>query len=289
MILAGWGRFPRVNCRVLEARDCADVGTAIERESSLIARGNGRAYGDAALNPRATLLMRRLERLIEFDPNNGLLICEAGTLLADIIALFVPRGWFPPVTPGTKYVTIGGMVAADVHGKNHHIAGSFGRHVMWIDLALADGRTVRCSPRQHADLFMATIGGMGLTGVILRVAFALVPIETDLIRQTTLKAANLAEAMAHFEANTAATYSVAWIDCLARGDRVGRSLVFLGEHVRRRDLSVSPHRISFAVNTRRALRVPFNFPSFTLNRLSISIFNELYFRLRKRRVVYHQS
>ena len=148
MMLSGWGRFPRVDCRVLEPLESADVETAIQRESSLIARGNGRAYGDPALNPRATLLMRRLERLIDFNPDTGLLVCEAGTLLADIVDLFVPRGWFLPVTPGTKFVTIGGMVAADVHGKNHHIAGSFGRHVVWLDLALADGRIVRCSPQR---------------------------------------------------------------------------------------------------------------------------------------------
>jgi FAD/FMN-containing dehydrogenase len=278
MILSGWGRFPRVDCRVLEARDTGDVKAAIQREPSLIARGNGRAYGDAALNPRATLLLRRMERLVDFDPTTGLLICEAGTLLADIIALFVPRGWFPPVTPGTKYVTIGGMVAADVHGKNHHVAGSFGCHVVWIDLALADGRTVRCSQHEHADLFAATLGGMGLTGVILRVAFPLVPIETGLVRQTTLKAANLEEAMVHIEENGRATYSVAWTDCLAGGDRLGRSLVFLGEHARRDDLPQSPSWAAFGVNARRTLRIPFDFPSFTLNRLSISTFNELYYR-----------
>jgi decaprenylphospho-beta-D-ribofuranose 2-oxidase len=279
--LSGWGRFPRIDCRVLHVRDSADVETAIQREPSLIARGNGRAYGDAALNPRATLLMRRLERLIDFDPNTGLLVCEAGTLLADIIALFVPRGWFPPVTPGTKYVTVGGMVAADIHGKNHHIAGSFGRHVVWIDLALADGRTLRCSHHEHADLFAATIGGMGLTGIILRVAFPLIRIETDLIRQTTMKASNLEEAMIHFEENAGATYSVAWTDCLAGGDRLGRSLVFLGEHAARDDLPRSAHRTAFAANPRRALRVPFDFPSFTLNGLSIAAFNELYYRYSK--------
>ena len=233
MILSGWGRFPRADCRILVPRDSADVEKSIRSELSLIARGNGRAYGDAALNPRATLLMRGLDRLIDFDPSTGLLICEAGTLLADIVALFVPRGWFPPVTPGTKYVTVGGMVAADIHGKNHHIAGSFGRHLVWIDLALADGRILRCSQHEHAELFTATIGGMGLTGVIIRVAFPLARIETDLIRQTTIKAVNLQEVMIHFEEKAGATYSVAWTDCLASGDRLGRSLIFLGEHVGR--------------------------------------------------------
>jgi FAD/FMN-containing dehydrogenase len=281
VILSGWGRFPRVDCRVLEPRGSVDVHAAIQNVPSLIARGNGRAYGDAALNPRATLLMRRLQRLVEFDQNTGLLVCEAGTLLADIVDLFVPRGWFLPVTPGTKFVTVGGMVAADIHGKNHHLAGSFGCHVVWIDLALAEGRTVRCSRSEHADLFAATIGGMGLTGVILRVAFPLIPIETNLIRQTTLRAANLEEAMSHFEENAGAAYSVAWIDCLASGDKLGRSLVFLGEHARGDDLPSSPDWSPFAKKASRRLRVPFDFPLFVLSRLSMAAFNELYFRYYK--------
>lgn len=278
MILSGWGRFPLADCRVLEPRENADVEFLIQHESSVIARGNGRAYGDAALNPHATLLMRRLQRFIDFDPSTGLLICEAGTLVADIVELFVPRGWFLPVTPGTKYVTVGGMVAADVHGKNHHIAGSFGRHVLWFDIALADGRIVRCSRHEDADLFAATVGGMGLTGVILRVAFPLIPIETNLIRQTTLRAANLEEAMICFEENAEATYSVAWIDCLASNDRLGRSLVFLGEHACRDDMVPKRTRGSYGASARRALRVPFDFPSLALNRFSVAAFNELYYR-----------
>jgi FAD/FMN-containing dehydrogenase len=278
MILSGWGRFPRADCRVLVARESADIEAAIQNEPSLIARGNGRAYGDPALNPRATLLLRRLDRMVDFNPDTGLLVCESGTLLADIVELFVPRGWFLPVTPGTKYVTVGGMVAADVHGKNHHITGSFGRHVLWLDLALADGHIVRCSQQECADLFAATIGGMGLTGVILRVAFPLIPIETSFIRQTTLKAANLEEAMNRFEENMKSTYSAAWVDCLAKDHRLGRSLIFLGEHARPEDLSPPLIRDPFSTKVRPPLRIPFDFPSFVLNRFSVAAFNELYYR-----------
>ena len=277
MTLSGWGRYPRIEATQAWPDTADDVRYLIEAQESLIARGNGRAYGDAALNPACTLEMGRLQRLLSFDPETGLLVCESGTLLSDIVDLFLPRGWFVPVTPGTRFVTVGGMVAADVHGKNHHVSGSFGHHVAWFDLALADGAVVRCSPTENAHLFHATIGGMGLTGVILRVAFPLMRVETDLIRQTLLKAANLEEAMALFEANTAATYSVAWIDCLARGGRLGRSLIMLGEHLAGADLPAERKGQAFAGRERQRLNVPVDFPSFALNRLSLSVFNALYY------------
>lgn len=281
MILSGWGRYPRIACEVIEPRDCADVFEAVDRRGSLIARGNGRSYGDAALNHNRTILMGRLDRLISFDVETGILACEAGILLSDILSVFVPRGWFVRVTPGTKFVSVGGMIASDVHGKNHHGAGSFGRHLVWLDLMTADGRTLRCSREENAELFAATIGGMGLTGVILRAAFPLMPIETDLMAERTLKVANLDAAMDAIEAHSSSPYSVAWIDCLAAGKSLGRSLVFLADHVRQADLPVARNGASFVSARRISLNVPFSFPKFALSKRSVEAFNLLYYQRAK--------
>ena len=164
---------------IARLREREDIPALLRRSGTLIARGNGRSYGDAALNPRLTVSMLAMDRMEAFDPQRGLLVCEAGVLLADILDTFVPRGWFPPVVPGTKFVTVGGMIAADVHGKNHHRDGSFGVFVESIVLATADGRLRVCSRSQQPELFHATIGGMGLTGIIVSASFRLRRIETS--------------------------------------------------------------------------------------------------------------
>jgi FAD/FMN-containing dehydrogenase len=227
--------------------------------------------------------MRHFNRMIAFDPTTGQLVAEAGVLLADVIRAFLPRGWFPAVTPGTKFVTVGGMIAADVHGKNHHRDGSFGAFVDWIDLMQADGAVVRCSRDENADLFGWTMGGMGLTGVILRMAFRLRPVESGWIRQMTIPAPNLDAALAALEGGDTATYSVAWIDCLATGAALGRSLVMLGEHATLAELP-SDHRAEpFQTGRKRRRSVPIDAPPGALNRLTVRAFNEIYFRagLRK--------
>jgi decaprenylphospho-beta-D-ribofuranose 2-oxidase len=277
VILSGWGRFPRAEVNLLTPASREEATSQVRAQDSLIARGNGRAYGDAALNPQATLDMLSNRRVLEFDAERGILSCDAGMMLSDVIALVLPQGWFVPVTPGTKFVTVGGMVAADVHGKNHHAAGCFGDHVEWIELALADGSVVRCGPGGNAGLFAATRGGMGLTGVILSACFRLIPVETAHIRQRTLRAANLAEVMALFEESQGWTYSVAWIDCLARGASLGRSLLYLGEHARRAELPAHLAGPPAAIS-RQPRRVPVDFPGFALNRWSVRGFNALYFR-----------
>src|ERR1700677_4584195 len=165
--LAGWGNYPRVAVRQVAPADRAAVLAALAAEPGLIARGNGRAYGDAALNPQATLSMLGTRGVLAFDPGAGRISTEAGLLLADLIEHILPHGWFVPVTPGTKFVSVGGAVAADVHGKNHHGAGSFSAHVEAFDIALADGRILTCSPTEHPEIFAATCGGMGLTGLLL--------------------------------------------------------------------------------------------------------------------------
>ena len=272
-LLSGWGNYPRAETRLLTARGRDEARAAVSSEASLIARGNGRSYGDAALSRDAVLSMLRSSRMIAFDEASGTLTCEAGVMLADILDLFVPRGWFPPVTPGTKFVTIGGMIAADVHGKNHHGAGSFTGHVDSFELALADGQVVRCSRTENAELFAATCGGMGLTGIIVTASFRLLRIETPYIRQETRQAANLAEAMDLLGQSASATYSVAWIDCLSTGAQMGRSVIFSGEHALPHELPAPPPKTGS-----RTLTMPFHAPAMLLNRWTISAFNQLYYQ-----------
>jgi FAD/FMN-containing dehydrogenase len=217
----------------------------------------------------------RLNRLLDFDPASGLLTCEAGVLLADVIAVFLPRGWFPLITPGTRFVTVGGMIAADVHGKNHHLAGSFCDHLAWIELMLPSGDVLRCSSHAHADLFAATCGGMGLTGTIVRAAFRLTPVETSMIEQCTHHAGDLGEAIALFEANLDQPYSVGWTDGSASTANCGRSIVFTGKHLGagERPRGSSPGLSSLPPTPRR---VPFDFPPAALSRPSVKFFNWVY-------------
>lgn len=279
--VAGWGRYPTVEAELRRASGATAVASPIAPGQSLIARGNGRSYGDASLHQRTMLDMRGLDRLVDFNPDTGLIACEAGLLLADLITLMLPRGWWVPVTPGTKLVTIGGMVASDVHGKNHHGAGTFCDHVTWIDLALGDGQILRCSRTEHADLFAATCGGMGLTGIILRVAFTMIPVESATMRQRRLRAPSLAHAIAAFEESQDWTYSVAWIDCLATGASLGRSAILLGEHARRDELPLEAREAPLARAQRRAKTIPVDMPGFVLGRLSVSIFNKLYYAAQR--------
>jgi FAD/FMN-containing dehydrogenase len=276
MKLSGWGRFPIADCAISFPSDEVAVRRLVAGGNG-IARGNGRAYGDSALNRDLTIGMSRFNRMIAFDAEAGVLTVEAGVILGDIIEAFLPRGWFPSVTPGTKFVSVGGMIAADVHGKNHHKHGSFGAFVEWIDLMVADGRVVRCSRTDNPDLFAATVGGMGLTGVILRAAIRLTPVESAWIRQLTIPASSLDEAMAVFERSADWTYSVAWIDCLARGRDLGRSLIMLGEHASQADLDARRRLAPYDVAAKRKRRIPIDIPNFVLNRLSVSAFNAAYY------------
>ena len=278
MRLSGWGRYPVLNCRVARLRRCGELRPLLADHRTLIARGNGRAYGDAALNPDLTLSMLAMDRLQAFDADTGLLTCQAGVLLSDVLATFVPRGWFPPVVPGTGLVTVGGMIAADVHGKNHHRDGSFGAHVESLTLATADGEVRRCGRAENADLFRATLGGMGLTGVILSASFRLRRIESAYVSAETVATRDLDDTMALFEASGDRPFSVAWIDCQARGAGLGRSLVSRGAWLPRsalpRRLASNPLRPAPAAR----LAAPVDAPGALLNRTSIRLFNALYYR-----------
>ena len=203
--------------------------------------------------------------------------------IGDILREFVPRGWFPPVTPGTKHVSLGGAVAADVHGKNHHRDGTLGNHITELELILADGSRRRCGPRENSELFWATVGGLGLTGMITKVTVQLIPVETPYVVARHLRAPNLEAAFSLLEDSRRDDhYTVAWIDCLARGRKLGRSIVTQGHHARRDVLPASQ------IDARRHIRhvplqIPFDFPSFFLNPITVGIFNHLYYAIQTRK------
>ena len=278
-LVSGWGRFPVVDSEVLRPRSFAAVGEAISAGS--IARGNGRAYGDAAIGALRTVTMTGFDRIRSFDPASGRIRLEAGVLLSDLIDTFGRRGFLPFVLPGTRFVSIGGAIAADVHGKNHHCEGGFGRYVESILLRTGQGETIEASREQNSDAFFATIGGMGLTGIILEATLRLRQVETGWIRERVISASDLDAAMRALEMSDSATYSVAWIDCAARGRDLGRSLIYLGEHAAKDELPAGA--AAFPVGKDPGLGVPVDLPSMTLNRFSIRAFNELYYRTGARR------
>ncbi|MWV10982.1 FAD-binding protein [Pseudomonas sp. R-28-1W-6] len=268
MRINGWGRYPTIDASLAQPATLSAARDSLAGLASLIPRGMGRSYGDSALAEQI-VGTRQLRHLRSFDENSGQLDCDAGITLSELLDVFVPRGWFIPVTPGTKFVSIGGAIAGDVHGKNHHLHGCFSECVDSIELLLADGSLICCSRSEHPELFNATCGGMGLTGLIVGAQLRLRRIESAYIAQTTHKAANLEEVVALFDTHSAATYSVAWIDCLASGKALGRSLLMLGEHAHDGELSLAP---------KPTLSVPLDMPSVLLNRYSVQAFNELYYQ-----------
>lgn len=276
--IQGWGRYPTIDSSMAQPHTYHECQALIRDDqfTSGIARGLGRSYGDSSLSQQI-IASKQLNHFIDFDPNTGELTCEAGTSFSDILQIIIPQGWFLPVTPGTQFVTMGGAIASDVHGKNHHLDGSFSDHVKQLKLCLADGNIISCSAYINRELFLATCGGMGLTGIILEATIQLIPIESSAIEETTHKTDNLADTLALFEQHQDATYSVAWIDCLAKGAHLGRSLLMLGEH------ASAENDAPLASSMHSKLNMPFTLPNFTLNRYSIKAFNALYYaRVRQK-------
>jgi FAD/FMN-containing dehydrogenase len=263
-----WGRYPRASQRIVPVHWRESALPAVS--GTMLAYGNGRSYGDVCLNDGGTLLHTRgLDRLIAFDPASGVLRCEAGVLFSDLLAFALPRGWFLPVTPGTRFVTVGGALANDVHGKNHHRAGTFGEHVRSFELLRSDGQRLHCSREENAGLFGATIGGLGLTGLITWAEIALRPVAGAWMQAETLRFGNLDEFFALSAASEAGhEYSVAWIDCAGAGATFGRGLFIRANHA---DASAPPR-------PSRHLRVPLTPPFALINRVTLRAFNELYFR-----------
>lgn len=265
-----WGRLPAAAPKALDR--LTDRHQLLPSDTqSVLAYGLGRSYGDVCLNSDGVMLGTcGLARFVSFDRRAGVLRCEAGMSLADVLAFTVPQGWFLPVTPGTQYVTIGGAIANDVHGKNHHRAGSFGCHVRVLELLRSDGRRIECGPDQNTDWFAATVGGLGLTGLITWAELQLVPISNPFLWSFTRRFSDLSEFWAfNSEAERRYPYTVAWVDCLAKGPRMGRGIYFAGEH--------APAQADLPRYRARRLAIGFELPFSLVNRPSLAAFNFFYY------------
>lgn len=268
-LATSWGRWPQLEHSAIIG--CSNRFAPLPKPGTngMLPFGNGRSYGDVCLNEGGVLVgTRGLDRFIRFDPERGILDCEAGVLLCDIITLVLPHGWFPPVTPGTSFVTVGGAIANDVHGKNHHRAACFSAHVREFELLRSDGSRMLCSPTQNAPWFRATVGGLGLTGLITRASLQLRRVPGPWFRGDSQRFTNLRE---FFELSARSDedfeYTVAWIDCVAQGAALGRGVFMRGNHAPARESAPNP----------RSRRIPFTPPASLINGLSLRAFNQLYF------------
>jgi FAD/FMN-containing dehydrogenase len=272
--LSGWGANVRADCLLVEPETPAEVAQKLDRASA-IARGLGRSYGDAALNEHAQVLgMAHVDRYLAFDEQTGTLTCEAGVSLSRIIQDFAPRGFFPMITPGTKFVTVGGCIANDIHGKAHHAQGCFSSCVDSLTILVASGEMVRASRDENTDLFWATFGGMGLLGIVLTATIRLRKIETTYFRQKSIPVNDLEGMFAALdEHDQTFPYSVATLDVLARGARLGRGILTVGDHARREELPEAFAKDPLRVSGMPKITVPFELPEITLNPLSIRVVN----------------
>lgn len=275
-----WGRLPSAESDPLRVSWRSELLPDLPEGLTALPYGLGRSYGDSCLNDGGALLLTRgLDRFIAFDRANGVLRCEAGVTLEEIIHLVLPQGWFLPVTPGTKFVTVGGAIANDVHGKNHHRVGTFGRFVRRFELARSDGERLTCSPVENADWFQATIGGLGLTGLVTWAEIQLRPVANAYVETESVKFGSLAE---FFDLNAESErdfeYTVAWVDCLATGSKLGRGHYLRGNHA-------GPQLERLAAPRSLPLPpVPFDLPGFALNSLTVRAFNFVYYHRQRARL-----
>ncbi len=281
-LLSGWGRATASASDLVEV-DEGGLAAAVKNlpDRGGIARGLGRSYGDPAQNGGGHVLrLLPPHDAVRIDDAAGTVTVAAGVSLDDLLDIIVPRGWFVPVTPGTRFVTIGGAIACDIHGKNHHRDGSFGNHVTRLRLMLADTTVVEVGPDRDSELFWATVGGMGLTGVILDATFELIPIDTSLMAVDTRRIDNLDEVMARMSEHDASfRYSVAWIDLLATGRHLGRGVLTNAEHADAADLDAKHAGAPLAYSGRQLVSLPPVVPApGVINRLSVAAFNEMWYR-----------
>jgi FAD/FMN-containing dehydrogenase len=283
-IYTSWGRYPQIRQQGIPLQWRSDpLPTALHDTNRLLPYGNGRSYGDVCLNRGGTVLdTRQLNHVISFDPETGVIRCESGMLLADVLRLVVPLDWLLPVSPGTRFATLGGALANDVHGKNHHRAGTFGCHVRSFELLRSDGSRRVCTPTENSELFSATIGGLGLTGLVTWVELQLRRIDGPMLSEESIKFANLDEFFQLSDASDEGfEYTVAWVDCVSRGDALGRGFFARANHVPARasiSASAYPHSAGF--------NLPFTPPLSLVNRWSLKAFNALYYsRQQQARVV----
>ncbi|HEY7147327.1 MAG TPA: FAD-binding oxidoreductase [Streptosporangiaceae bacterium] len=285
--LTGWGRTAPSVAQVAGPAAPADVARLLRAapRRGVIARGLGRSYNNAAQNGGGLVIeTTRMNQIVGIDAGHGVVSCAAGVSLDQLMTTMLPFGWFVPVSPGTRQVTVGGAIAADVHGKNHHADGSFAAHVRDFDLLTADGRLRQVTPESDHDLFWATAGGMGLTGIITRATIAMKKVETSRLRVDTVRTSDIDDTMAYLSrTDDAYTYTVAWSDCLAKGAALGRSVITSGDFAAPADLPARARRDPLAFRPAALAGAPPGFPGGLLNRHSVAVLNEAWYRKAPRR------
>lgn len=272
MSTSGWGRFPVIAKKPKPFTLDRLKKVLGESPAKVIPRGQGKSYGDSALAD-TMLDMTNLNQILSWDPETGVLNCEAGISLSTIIDDYLPKGWLPSILPGTKHISLGGAIASDIHGKNHLLRGSFSEIVLELEVLDPKGNSHRCSKSRNMELFHATCGGMGLTGPIVSAKIQLDRVNSRSILCTTRQTENLQATLDQFEHHQHSAYSVAWIDCLAQDSALGKGIFEIGEHAVDEGLNYS---------SRKSFSVPINLPSIILNRFTISLFNNAYYHLAKR-------
>ncbi len=280
--LTGWGRTEATVADVASPQSADEAGELVKgvAGAGVIARGLGRSYNNAAQNDGGLVVSTSgMRDVLSFDPASGVVCCEAGVSLEQLMTDLLPAGWFVPVSPGTRQVTVGGAIAADVHGKNHHVAGSFARHVLSFDLLTADGAVRAVTPESDPDLFWGTAGGMGLTGIILRASFQMKKVETSRLIVDTVRTANIDDTMAHLSATDQDyDYTVAWTDCLATRGSLGRSVITSGDFATSSELRYRDRGKPLAFTPSALAGAPPVFPSGLINARTVALLNEAWFR-----------
>lgn len=272
--LSGWGNFPKATCYLQRPEKISTLEKEILDTANFIPRGAGKSYGDASLNNLGVISSLRLNKFIAFDSENGLITCQAGVLLSEIIEVAVIKGWFLNVLPGTKYVSVGGAVAGNVHGKNHYKAGDFAEHITNIKLRLPSGDVINCSINENSEVFSATIGGMGMTGFIEEVTIKLKKIDSISLKTKIRKTSSIEEMLTLFEANAEREdYMVGWLDHFASGNNFGKGYFETASHLAL-DKGVAPGNFT---PEHSKIKVPGIFPSFILNKHTMNFYNKLKF------------
>lgn len=280
--LSGWGLYPRVDCDLVRPSSLSDVRALYDNGATVVPRGLGRSYADQAINAGGCVAdLTGLDRYRDFDPATGRLTCEAGVSLEKILDDFAPRGFMPMITPGTKFVTIGGCIANDIHGKAHHADGCFSRCTESFRITLANGETVNASPDENADLYWANFGGLGLLGVITEATIRLRKVETTYFDQTAVECEDLDAMLDALDEYNHLPYSVAWVDSLATGAKLGRGVLTVGDHLKAADLPAKYKKEPLRVSPPSPIAVPFPLPSATLNTATIRLANVVLDQVQK--------
>lgn len=282
--ISAWSHFPKIEGRQTHFKSETQIKSL---DKPFIPQGALRNYGDCALAPHM-LSMCQYNKILHFDNKHGLLTCQAGIRIGEILEVIIPAGWILPVCPGTQDVTLGGAIASDVHGKNHHHAGCFSETVIELSvLGSGSGKTLKCSRDNNSELFQASCGGMGLSGIIVSASLQLLPISSTYIRQNTIKTKDLQDTFAQFEHYKDATYAAAWIDCLAPEKQLGRAIVSIGEHINNSDIvdTSLAHKAALAnYKKRKNISLPVRLPPFALNPLTLKLMNAFIYARQRTRI-----